>query len=66
MSDKFYDEKTKLWGCLEPIEGTNKKIAVGQIILDLIFSYGSKVAQVKFLSLAPVNKKNKNEDSIFF
>lgn len=46
MSQIDYDEAIKQWGSLEVKCVDEKRIAIGQNILNSISSYGSKVAQV--------------------
>lgn len=42
----IYDAKEKLWTNPEPRSFTDLKITHGQLILDVLSTHGSKVAQV--------------------
>lgn len=46
MSRTIYDEKSKLWSGLKQPKLQNSDISISQRLLDVIFSHGSKVAQV--------------------
>lgn len=46
MFSTFYDKETKLWSGRAKLPLYNPQVSLGQVMLDSMCNYGSKIAQV--------------------